>query len=99
MAATQKFDFGRADQLKNKLKNDVDRIGQELKSMMKDVEGVKEWWSGGSEDAFINNFKDTKDKINKSLNEVIADYQKLIDQIKTIKKDQDDDLARQLNKR
>lgn len=99
MSSNQKFDFGRADQLKNKLQNDVDRIGEELKSMMKDVEGVKEWWSGGSEDAFIRNFRDTKDKINKSLNDVIADYKKLIEQIKNIKKDQDADLANQLNKR
>jgi len=94
--ANQKFDFGRAEQLKSKLQSDVDKISQELQSMMKDVEGVKDWWSGGSEEAFIGNFKDTKDKINKSLNDVIADYKKLIGQIVDIKKQQDLDMANQL---
>lgn len=94
--ANQKFDFNEANQLKTKLKTEINKIEADLKQMMTNVEGVRAWWSGGSEEAFIQNFRGTKDKIVKSLNECIAEYQRLIDQISKAKQDSDADIARQL---
>ena len=96
--ANQKFDFNEANQLKSKLSSEINKVESDLKQMMTMVEGVKAWWSGGSEDAFIQNFRQTKDKIVKSLNECIADYQKLVDQISKAKQEADADIARQLNR-
>ncbi len=98
MANLQKFDFNEANQLKSKLSSEINKVEADLKQMMTMVEGVKAWWSGGSEEAFINNFRQTKDKIVKSLNECIADYQKLVDQISKAKQEADADIARQLNR-
>lgn len=94
--ANQRFDFNEANALKNKLSSEANKLEGDLKNMMQQVEGVRNWWSGGSEEAFINNFKQTKDKIVKSLNECIADYQKLVDQISKAKQESDADIARQL---
>lgn len=94
--ANQRFDFDQATQLKVKLNAEADKLETELNQMMSQVEGVKEWWSGGSEIAFINNFKSTKEKIVKSLNECIDNYNKLVDQIAKAKRDSDADIARQL---
>lgn len=94
--ANQKFDFNEANTLKTKLSTEVGKVEADLKNMMTMVEGVRAWWSGGSEEAFIQNFRGTKDKIVKSLNECIADYQRLVDQISKAKQDSDADIARQL---
>lgn len=98
MAANQKFDFQQAEALKTKLQSEIVRIEGDLKRMTTMVEGVKSWWSGGSEDAFINNFRSTKDQVVTSLNKWIEEYKQLIQQISTIKAESDADLARQLNR-
>ncbi len=94
--ANQKFDFNEANQLKTKLSTGIGRVEADLKQMMTMVEGVRGWWSGGSEEAFINNFRGTKDKIVKSLNECISDYQRLVDEIARVKQENDAAIARQL---
>ncbi|MDD2234885.1 MAG: hypothetical protein PHZ11_10175 [Desulfitobacteriaceae bacterium] len=94
--ANQRFDFNEANRLKTQLTTEINKIESDLKHMMTMVEGVRNWWSGGSEEAFIQNFRGTKDKIEKSLNECIADYQRLIDQIARVKQESDADIARQL---
>lgn len=96
MAVQQKFDFGQADALKSKLKSEISKIESDLKNMAKQVEGVKSWWSGGSEDAFIGNFNTTKDQVVKSLNIWVEDYQKLIESIKQNKIESEQYLANQL---
>lgn len=94
--ANQKFDFNEANQLKTTLEREMGKVEADLKQMMTRVEGVRSWWSGGSEEAFIQNFKETKDKIVKSLNECLANYKTLVDQISTAKQESDAALARQL---
>jgi uncharacterized protein YukE len=97
MANQQKFDFEKANALKTKLNQEQQKLENDLKGMVRQVEDVRQWWSGGSEEAFINNFKATKEKIVKSLSECIAGYNKLVDQVAKAKQDSDADLARQLN--
>ncbi|MFP4697782.1 MAG: WXG100 family type VII secretion target [Eubacteriales bacterium] len=94
--ANQKFDFGEADALKTKLGQGISQIEDDLKQMMGQVEGVKSWWAGGSEDAFIDNFRGTKDHIVKSLNEYLEDYNRLIESIKKAKSESDAAIASQL---
>lgn len=95
-AANQKFDFGRATELQNTLQNEISKIESDLKRMASKVEGVTEWWSGGSEQAFIGNFQTTKEQVVKSLNTWINDYKKLIADIADIKQQSDADLASKL---
>jgi uncharacterized protein YukE len=94
--ANQKFDFNEAEQLKGRLSTEVQKIEADLNNMMTMVEGVRAWWSGGSEEAFIQNFSGTKGKIVTALNDCIMDYQKLIDQIARIKQESDASIASQL---
>jgi uncharacterized protein YukE len=94
--AIQKFDFAEANALKTKLSNEARKIEADLTKMTTQVEDIRKWWAGGSEEAFIQNFKDTKVKIVKSLNECIGNYQKLIDQVSKAKQDSDAEIARQL---
>ena len=96
MAANQKFDFGRAKELQNTLQNEINKIESDLKRMASKVEGVTEWWSGGSEQSFIGNFQTTKTQVVKSLNTWINDYKKLIADIADIKQQSDADLASKL---
>ncbi len=94
--AAQKFDFSQANALSSKLKTGAGNLETELKKMMREVEGVTAWWSGGSEQAFIQNFRTTKDKITTSLNQCLADYQKLVNDIATAKSDSDKAIADKL---
>ncbi|GGH11044.1 WXG100 family type VII secretion target [Paenibacillus segetis] len=96
MADQQKFDFNQAEQLKTKLQSEISKIEADLKRMTAQVEGVKSWWSGGSEEAFIGNFTTTKNQVVSSLNKWIEDYKILIGQIADIKRDSDADLASKL---
>jgi uncharacterized protein YukE len=98
MAVNQKFDFDRANQLKSTLTNGAGKLETDLKTMMQQVEGVREWWSGGSEQAFIENFRRTKLNIEKSLNQCIQEYNRLIGEIAQAKQQSDADIARQLNR-
>lgn len=93
---SQKFDFNEANQLKTRLSSEVSKLESDLKNMMRMVEGVRSWWSGGSEEAFIQNFRGTRDRIVKSLNDCMSEYQRLIDQISRAKQESDADIARQL---
>jgi uncharacterized protein YukE len=99
MAADQKFNFSEASNLKGKLSTEVNNVETQLKQMMRMVEGVTSWWSGGSEKAFIENFRSTKDNIVTSLNKCIQDYKTLVDQIIAAKQESDTSIANQLNKR
>ena len=94
--ANQKFDFNEANNLKTKLEKEMSKVEADLNQMANMVEGVRSWWSGGSETAFIENFKGTKAKIVKSLNDCIADYKKLVEQIAKAKQESDAAIAQQL---
>ncbi|GIO85887.1 hypothetical protein J25TS5_28190 [Paenibacillus faecis] len=96
MANQQKFDFDQAEGLKNKLQSEIAKIESDLKRMATMVEGVKSWWSGGSEEAFIANFQTTKGQVVTSLNKWIEDYKQLIGQIAEVKRQSDADLASKL---
>ncbi|GGG02769.1 hypothetical protein [Paenibacillus aceti] len=97
MAANQqKFDFQQAEALKTKLQSEIGKIDADLKRMATMVEGVKSWWSGGSEEAFIANFQTTKTQVSQSLNKWIEEYKVLIGKIAEIKQQSDADLANQL---
>ncbi|WMT42046.1 hypothetical protein RE628_06310 [Paenibacillus sp. D2_2] len=97
MAANQqKFDFDQAKNLESKLQSEISKIEADLKKMATMVEGVRSWWSGGSEEAFISNFQTTKGEVVKSLNAWADDYKRLIQKIAEIKQQSDADLANQL---
>lgn len=98
MASNQRFDFNQANNFKSQLEQEGSKIEADLTRMVSKVEGIRAWWSGGSEEAFIENFKQTKTKIVTSLNEVIGNYKTLVDSISTAKSDSDADIARQLRK-
>lgn len=96
MAGVQKFDFGEAERLKNTLKNEAQRLEESLNQTLRRVESVRSWWSGGSEEAFIENFRNTKNKIVQSLNQCIEEYNVLIQKIAEAKRDSDASIAQQL---
>lgn len=95
-AGVQRFDFAEAERLKNTLKQEAQRLEADLRQLMGKVEGVRSWWSGGSEEAFIDHFRRTKDQIVASLNQVIEDYSVLIQKIADAKQQSDASLAQQL---
>lgn len=92
----QEFNFNEADTLKTTLKNEIDKIKSDLGRMEKKVESVTNWWKGGSEEAFIGNFKHTKNSVVTGLEQWLSDYQTLIDSIKRNKEESDKFLADQL---
>lgn len=92
----QRFDFNQAESLKNTLQNEANKLSEDLNRMMQKVEGVRNWWQGGSEEAFIENFRNTKEQIVRSLNQVIEDYKMLIEKIKQAKQEAESSIAQQI---
>ncbi|MDR1687863.1 MAG: hypothetical protein LBS21_04540 [Clostridiales bacterium] len=96
--ATIQFDEGRADGLKADLGSCIGEVNASLDKMGSEVSNIKDWWKGGSEDGFIENFNKTKSEIQKALNECAAEYQKLVDKIKQIKQEAEKSIKAQLSK-
>jgi uncharacterized protein YukE len=96
MATNQQFDFGKANELKGKLKNEITSITETLNKTKTMVEGVREWWKGGSEEEFIRNFDKTKKEVIKGLEKWLDEYQKLIQQVAKVKEEQDKEITKAL---
>jgi uncharacterized protein YukE len=96
--ANQRFDTERANSLKGDLGNGQRNIERELDNMKKKIGEIREWWSGGSEEAFITKFDTTCTKIRKSLQECITGYVSLVNQITDAKLKADEEIANQLKK-
>jgi uncharacterized protein YukE len=94
----QKFDESEANALKTKLNNEFNQVKHELENMTKTVEDVRSWWSGGSEEAFITHFKNTKKKVNKALTDCTEMYEKLVNEIVKAKQEQENSLKNSINK-
>ena len=81
MAGTsvQKFDFDKAKKFENTLSKEIDAIVKTLNGIKEEVDGVRSWWKGGSEEAFIQNFERIKADLEKGLQQWLEEYQKLIE--------------------
>ena len=95
---TQAFDFGRASDLRNQIKNKINDIDTTLNQISTTVESCREWWKGGSEEGFIKNFDSTKKKIRKGLNDWLNDYEKLMKEVEKAKRESDSALNKALGK-
>ena len=98
MTQYQQFDFGRAADLRGKLRGELSSITDRLNKTQKMVEDVREWWKGGSEELFIRNFEKTKKDVVRGLEKWFEDYQKLLKEAINIKETQDSELRRMLSK-
>ncbi|MCL2048455.1 MAG: hypothetical protein FWG87_06980 [Defluviitaleaceae bacterium] len=98
MSAVQQFDFGKATELESKIKNEINAINDTLNKTQTMVETCREWWKGGSEEGFIGNFSKTKKDVSKGLQKWLDEYQKLMKDVARVKKDQDTELKKALNK-
>ena len=96
MAQTQRFDFDRAADLQSKLKGEISAIIDTLNKTQNMVEGVREWWKGGSEEAFIRNFEKTKKEVIRGLEKWLEENRKFIGEVAKVKEDQDTELRRAL---
>jgi len=96
MASIQ-FDENRADILKTELGACVGEVNASLDKMGGEVDNIKDWWKGGSEDGFIDNFTKTKSDIQKALNQCADEYKQLVEKIKNIKKESEQNMKRQLS--
>jgi uncharacterized protein YukE len=94
----QTFDFGRASELRSQIKGKINDIDTTLNQIQTTVEGCREWWKGGSEEGFITNFKNTKTKIRKGLQDWLNEYEKLMKDVEKAKQDSDAALASALKK-
>ena len=94
MAHNQRFDFDRAADLQTKLKGEINAITDRLNKTQNMVEGVREWWKGGSEEAFIKNFEATKREVVKGLEKWFEENRKLISEVAKVKEDQDAELRK-----
>ena len=96
MASIQ-FDEGRAGGLKTDLTNCIGEVNSSLDKMGNEVGNIKDWWKGGSEDGFIDNFNKTKSDIQKALNKCAEEYKQLVDKITQIKKEAEQSIKKQLS--
>ena len=97
MASIQ-FDEGMADKLKGDLGACIGEVNASLDKMGNDVANIKDWWKGGSEDGFIENFNSTKKEIQTALTKCADEYKQLVEKIKNIKKEAELSIKRQLSK-
>jgi len=100
MAGTAlKFDFDKAKALEATLVKEIDSINNTLNGIQtQKVEPVRDWWSGGSEEAFIKNFEKTKKDVSKNLQKWLEEYKKLIQDVAKVKKEQEDAVKKALSK-
>ena len=97
MASIQS-DENMADGLKVELGACIGEVNSSLDKMGNEVGKIKDWWKGGSEDGFISNFNKTKTDIQKALNQCADEYKQLVEKIKNIKKESEQNIKKQLSK-
>ena len=95
---TQRFNFDEAQKLEGKLNDEIGFIKDKLNKTQQKVGEVDQWWKGGSEKAFIENFASTKNEVVASLEKWLQEYQQLIQKVAKVKRDQDDSMARALKR-
>ena len=96
MASIQ-FDELQADTLKVNLTKCIGSVNSSLDKMGTEVSNIKSWWKGGSEQGFIDNFNNTKKDIQKALTDCSEEYKKLVDKIKSIKRESEASIKKQLS--
>jgi len=99
MASSLKsFSIDKAMDLNNQLKSGVNDIERTLKTTQGKVEAVTDWWKGGSEQGFIENFRNTKNDVEKSLQQWLESYQTLMKEVVKAKQAVEQDLKNKLSK-
>jgi uncharacterized protein YukE len=93
------FDFASSDAFRGQLETSMQTVRDRLQTMEREVEKVREWWKGGSEEGFIRNFSTTRRKIDRKLNEVQREYQRLVTQVRRIKEQEERDMRAALQQR
>ena len=96
--ASIEFDEVKAGELQVQLGACIGEVNASLDSMGKEVANIKDWWKGGSEDGFIENFNGTKTDIQKALNQCAEEYKQLVSKVVDIKKQSEINIANQLRK-
>ena len=95
---TQQFDFAQASALESSLRNDVSYMNDALDRIKTTVETCREWWKGGSEQAFIDNFASTKKEIKQGLEKWLQEYAQLIKKVQAAKTEQENALKKALSR-
>jgi uncharacterized protein YukE len=90
------FDFGEAKALEQTLIREIESIKQTLNKTETKVEACQAWWKGGSEQAFIENFKRTKTSVTNSLQQWLESYQRTMAEIARVKDGQERELAQKI---
>jgi uncharacterized protein YukE len=90
--STLQFDYDKARELETKLVKEIENIKIALDKVNKLVESCREWWKGGSEEAFIRNFMTTRKDVEKSLQRWLEDYRKLLKEVAKEKELQEKEL-------
>ncbi|MCL2664644.1 MAG: hypothetical protein FWE82_03450 [Defluviitaleaceae bacterium] len=94
----QAFDFARAAELRSQIKNKINDVDSTLNTIENTVESCRSWWTGGSEEGFIENFKNTKKKIRKGLDDWLKEYDKLMKEVEKYQSEKDAGLKKALKK-
>jgi uncharacterized protein YukE len=97
MSNIQQFDYERARALEGELVSEIESINETLNRIQTTrVETVREWWRGGSEEAFIRNFESTKREVSRGLRQWLEEYKKIMRDVSRTKDDQEKALTRAL---
>jgi uncharacterized protein YukE len=94
----QYFGFNEAQSLRTTLVKELDGINAALDNVKKVAETSKEWWKGGSEEAFIANLDKTKKDVSKNLEKWLKEYEMLIKKVEETRRAQESKLKQALSK-
>ena len=95
-AKAKKFTVADAQALQRKLTGRIEDINGRLRSTQQKVEGVREWWKGGSEQGFIENFERTKTETETQLRKWLESYNQMMDKVIKVKQETQQELKRKL---
>jgi hypothetical protein len=93
----QAFDFAKAVELRNKLKNGITSIKGALDRCQAMVEECRGWWRGGSEEALIKSFAWRKKEALRDLEKWLGALQRKLKEVEDAKAGQEAALKKALN--
>lgn len=97
MSSEIKYDYNKADQLKQKVKSMVSGVKGELsKFKVQNIDSTREWWSGQDQAAFVNKYDETARKINNLFEDFDNFYNTLITNVSNSKQEHTSGLAKNM---